>query len=137
MVSLPKSWVDQMHLSRGDTVNLFTDNEGRLVIHPSLQMLKSRTRCIIHASKVDDKLLRRLVLGAYIAGHEVIEVNGGNVEFAPSQLEILRKTLNELIGVGIVEQDTSRIVIQKLSRSLQVPHRRVDLEAASHRRIHA
>ncbi len=101
-----------MHLSRGDTVNLFTDDEGRLVIHPSLQMLKTKTRCIIHAGKVDDKLLRRLVLAAYVVGHDAIEVSTGNVELATSQLDVLRRTLNELIGVGIVEQQTNRIVIQ-------------------------
>jgi phosphate uptake regulator len=101
-----------MHLSRGDTVNLFTDDEGRLVIHPSLQMLKTKTRCIIHAGKVDDKLLRRLVLAAYVVGHDAIEVSTGNVELATSQLDVLRRTLNELIGVGIVEQETNRIVIQ-------------------------
>jgi len=112
MVSLPKSWVDQMHLSRGDTVNLATDSQGSLVIHPSLQMLKTKTRCIIRAAKVDDKLLRRLVLGAYILGHDAIEISSGSVELAASQLNVLRRTLNELIGVGIVEQQTNRIVIQ-------------------------
>ena len=75
-------------------------------------MLKTKTRCIIHAGKVDDKLLRRLVLAAYVVGHDAIEVSTGNVELATSQLDVLRRTLNELIGVGIVEQETNRIVIQ-------------------------
>jgi len=112
MVSLPKAWVEQMHLSQGDTVNLSTDNEGRLVIHPSLQILKTRTKCVIHSSKIDSKLLRRLLLAAYIVGHDVIEVNNGSAEFSATQLEMLRKTLNDLIGVGIVEQETNRVTIQ-------------------------
>ncbi|MGI0091666.1 MAG: AbrB/MazE/SpoVT family DNA-binding domain-containing protein, partial [Nitrososphaerales archaeon] len=32
MVSLPRAWVTQMNLKRGDTVNLTTDDEGRLVV---------------------------------------------------------------------------------------------------------
>ena len=73
MVSLPRDWVTQMNLKRGDTVNITSDNEGRLVIHPSLKVLKTKSRCIIHAQKVDEKLLGRLMIGAYIAGHETIE----------------------------------------------------------------
>lgn len=112
MVSLPRDWVTQMNLKRGDTVNITSDNEGKLVIHPSLTVLKSKSRCIIHAQKVDEKLLGRLIIGAYIAGHETIEIHTTRQEFSPEQLEYIRKTLNELIGVGIVAEEVNRIVVQ-------------------------
>ena len=112
MVSLPHDWVNQMNLKRGDTVNLTSDDQGRLIIHPSAEMLKTRTRCIVHSDKVDAKLLGRLILGAYIAGHETIEVRTNSPEFPPEFVSVIRKTMNELIGVGIVSQDVNRIVIQ-------------------------
>jgi phosphate uptake regulator len=112
MVSLPRAWVNQMNLKRGDTVNIASDDEGRLIIHPSLQVLKTKSRCIIHAEKADDKLLGRLVIGAYIAGHETIEIRTTHNEFTAEQLESVRKTLNELIGVGIVAQEINRVVVQ-------------------------
>ncbi|MDG6994458.1 MAG: phosphate uptake regulator PhoU [Nitrososphaerota archaeon] len=112
MVSLPHDWVSQMNLKRGDTVNLTSDEQGRLIIHPSIEMLKTRTRCIVHSDKVDEKLLGRLILGAYIAGHETIEVRTKSPEFSPEMVNVIRKTLSELIGVGIVAQDVNRIVIQ-------------------------
>lgn len=112
MVSLPHDWVNQMNLKRGDTVNLTSDDQGRLIIHPSAEMLKTRTRCIVHSDKVDAKLLGRLILGAYIAGHETIEVRTNSPEFSPEFVSVIRKTMNELIGVGIVSQDVNRIVIQ-------------------------
>ncbi len=112
MVSLPRDWVTQMNLKRGDTVNITSDNEGRLVIHPSLKILKTKSRCIIHAQKVDEKLLGRLMIGAYIAGHETIEIRTTRPEFSHEQLEIIRKTLNELIGVGIVAEEVNKIVVQ-------------------------
>lgn len=112
MVSLPHDWVSQMNLKRGDTVNLTSDEQGRLIIHPSVAMLKTRTRCIVHSDKVDEKLLGRLILGAYIAGHETIEVRTKSPEFSPEMVNVIRKTLSELIGVGIVAQDVNRIVIQ-------------------------
>lgn len=112
MVSLPRAWVNQLNLKRGDVVNLTTDEQGRLVVHPSLQMLHSRRRCIIHTEKADEKLLGRLILGAYIAGHETVELRTRLAEFPASQLESIRKTLNELIGMGIVEQGVNRIIIQ-------------------------
>jgi phosphate uptake regulator len=112
MVSLPRDWVTQMNLKRGDTVNITSDNEGKLVIHPSLKVLKSKSRCIIHAQKVDAKLLSRLIIGAYIAGHETIEIRTTLTEFNQEQLEIIRKTLNELIGVGIVAEEINKVVVQ-------------------------
>jgi phosphate uptake regulator len=112
MVSLPRDWVNQMNLKRGDTVNIASDDEGRLIIHPSLQVLKTKSRCIIHAEKADEKLLGRLVIGAYIAGHETIEIRTTRSEFTTEQLESIRKTLNELIGVGIVAQEINRVVVQ-------------------------
>ena len=112
MVSLPHDWVNQMNLKRGDTVNLTSDDQGRLIIHPSAEMLKTRTRCIVHSDKVDAKLLGRLILGAYIAGHETIEFRTNSPEFSPEFVSVIRKTMNELIGVGIVSQDVNRIVIQ-------------------------
>ena len=101
-----------MNLKRGDTVNITSDNEGRLVIHPSLKVLKTKSRCIIHAQKVDEKLLGRLMIGAYIAGHETIEIRTTRPEFSHEQLEIIRKTLNELIGVGIVAEEVNKVVVQ-------------------------
>ncbi len=112
MVSLPRNWVTQMNLKRGDIVTLTTDEQGRIVVNPSLQIQERKTRCMIKAEKVDDKLLGRLILGAYIAGHETLEIRTSKQEFSQGQLEIVRKTISELIGVGIVEQGINRVVIQ-------------------------
>ncbi len=112
MVSLPKDWVKQLNLKRGDTVSLTTDDQGRLIVHPSLQMLRTKRRCIIYAEKAEGKLLGRLILGAYIAGHETIEIKTKATEFTPPQLDMIRKSLNELIGMGIVEQGVNRVLIQ-------------------------
>lgn len=112
MVSLPRDWVSQMNLKRGDTVNITTDDQGRLVIHPSLQILKTKSRCIINADKVDENLLSRLIIGAYIVGHEIIEIRTRRAEFTSQQFEIIRKTMNELIGVGIIGQEVNKVVIQ-------------------------
>ena len=112
MVSLPKHWVDQLNLKRGDTVSLTTDEQGRLIVHPPSEVVQSKRRCIINADKADDKLLDRLILGAYIAGHETIELRTKSMEFTAAQLEAIRKTMGELIGMGIVEQGVNRILIQ-------------------------
>ena len=112
MVSLPRDWVTQMNLKRGDVVTLTTDDQGRLVVNPTTQVQEKKTRCVITSDRVDDKLLGRLILGAYIAGHETIEIRTGKPEFNQGQLETIRKALNELIGVGIVEQGVDRVLIQ-------------------------
>ncbi|MGI0078141.1 MAG: PhoU domain-containing protein [Nitrososphaerales archaeon] len=112
MVSLPREWVTQMNLKRGDTVTLSTDERGRLVVNPSLQVQETKTKCVISAERVDDILLGRIILGAYIAGHETLEIRTGNQEFTQGQLDVVKKTLGELIGLGIVEQGVNRLVVQ-------------------------
>ena len=61
---------------------------------------------------MDEKLLGRLIIGAYIAGHETIEIRTTRSEFSQEQPEIIRKTLNELIGVGIVAEEMNKVVVQ-------------------------
>lgn len=112
MVSLPRDWVTQMKLKRGDMVNITSDDQGRLVIHPSLEILKTKSRCVINAEKVDENLLGRLIIGTYIAGHETIEIRTRREELTPQQLDIIRKTTNELIGVGVVGQEVNKIIMQ-------------------------
>ena len=112
MVSLPRDWVTQMNLKRGDMVNITSDDQGRLVIHPSLEVLKAKSRCIINAEKVDETLLGRLIIGTYIAGHETIEIRTKREELTPQQLDIIRKTTNELIGVGVVGQEVNKVTMQ-------------------------
>lgn len=121
MVSLPRDWVTQMKLKRGDMVNITTDDQGRLVIHPSLEVLKAKSRCIINAEKVDETLLGRLIIGTYIAGHETIEIRTRREELTPQQLEIVRKTTNELIGVGVVGQEVNKIIMQSFLDSSKFP----------------
>lgn len=111
MVSLPKQWVDQLNLKRGDLIGLTTDDEGRLIVHPSLKMLPTGTKLIINADRVEDSLLRRLIIGAYIVGHETIEIRA-RTNLTLAQINIARSSLNELIGVGIVEQQPKYLVIQ-------------------------
>ena len=121
MVSLPRDWVTQMNLKRGDTVNITSDDQGKLIIHPSLAMLKTKSRCIIHAQKVDEKLLGRLIIGAYIVGHETIEIRTTRTEFSREQMDNVRKTLNELIGVGIVSEEMNKVVVQSFLDSSKFP----------------
>lgn len=111
MVSLPRKWVDQLNLKRGDMVGLATDEEGRLIVHPSLKMLPANTKIIINVDGMEPSLVRRMIFGAYVAGHEMIEIRT-KTDFTTKQIDIVRKSLNELIGVGIVEQQPRRLVIQ-------------------------
>jgi phosphate uptake regulator len=119
MVSVPKQWVDKLNLKKGTVVNLTTDEYGRLIVHPSLDLISSKTTCVIHAG-TDEKFLRRLVLGAYLAGHETVEVTA-KVPLTAGQLETIRETLNKLIGVSIVEQKEGRVVVQNFLDPTKFP----------------
>ena len=110
MVSLPKEWADGLKLKKGDVVSISTDDQGRLVIHPSLKEPSTRTRAVITADKIDGPLLERLLLGAYVQGHDTILVRSSSA-LTTEHLASIRKTLNDLIGVGLVEQDEKKVLI--------------------------
>ena len=76
MITLPKDWADSVGLKKNDTVGLQPQPDGSMVIYPGGEQaaLAGSTKIIDADGITDRDYLYRQLVGAYIAGHDVIEL---------------------------------------------------------------
>ena len=113
-VSLPSGWVKEMDLKRGDEVVVVPENDGSLKMFPS-QILKSEERIeeyICNSDLCDDpKMLERIIVGSYILGRDLFSIISSE-RMRSEHIEEVRGIISKLIGLGIVEETSDRIVLQ-------------------------
>ena len=113
-VSLPRRWVKEMDLKQGDAVLVVPENDGSLKIFPS-DTLKAEDRTedyICNSDLCDDpKMLERIIVGSYILGRDIFSIISSE-RIRSEHIEEVRGIISKLIGLGIVEETSDRIVLQ-------------------------
>ena len=113
-VSLPKEWVGRRNLHKGDQVFLVEEGEGlRLTPRPdAAERGREDTEFTVDADLCDDPgMLERIIVGNYVLGRERIVVRSSKRLRSEHQDEI-RGAIRRLIGIGIIEENGTRIVLQ-------------------------
>ena len=115
MITLPKEWADSVGLKKNDTVGLQPQPDGSMTIYPKGEeaVLESSTK-VIDADQITDRdFLYRQLVGAYIAGHDVIEIRseGELTSMVASTASAFTQTA---IGLEILEESDTRIIIKDL-----------------------
>lgn len=115
VVSLPKPWVVEAGLKRGDTVFLETEPDGSVSIRPKPAEKPALRRKVFEERGDDrrDHLLRKLI-GAYISGFGLIEVRF-KPEAGPFVRRVTREFCRMVIGPEVIEESRNAVVIQDLS----------------------
>ena len=113
-ISLPKAWVKQRNLKKGDQV--FLVEEGRaLKVLPSDVAEERRinaTDYIVDSDLCDEPgMLERVIVGNYVLGHERIIVRS-SLRLRSDHQDEIRRSVRRLIGMGIVEEDSAKVVLQ-------------------------
>ncbi|BAI61956.1 putative phosphate transport system protein [Methanocella paludicola SANAE] len=111
IVSLPKSWVNKVNLSAGDEVTLKPQSDGSLSLRTRTAPEIHNTKLIYIEGKDGDNLVRE-VIAAYIAGYTSIELKANKI--LSKQRDVVRKTVNMLIGPEIIEETLDKIVLQDI-----------------------
>jgi len=111
IVSLPKSWANKVNLKGGDEVSLLPQTDGSLAIRTRNVPEVHHSKTIYIEGKEGDNLVREII-GAYIAGFNSIELRSSKI--LSKQREIVRKTVNMLIGPEIIEETADKIVLQDI-----------------------
>ncbi len=140
VVSLPREWVKELGLKQGDQVSFQKDDDGTLRLHRGLpQTQKEATRSIIDSERARGKnLLSRIITGNYILGRDSIYITSKN-QLRAEHLQEIRKTVQRLTGVGIVEQSLQDATILNFMDPTKFPVpaliRRLHLIAASMQQV--
>jgi AbrB family looped-hinge helix DNA binding protein len=113
-VTLPKPWAEAMNLRPGDLVVFDQNDDGTLFLKPAPVPGAGGASppFLVQARSFDTPgVLERLVVGAYRAGHDAIEFRT-DVALAPERVEELLEAARGLLGVSVVAQEPTRIVLQ-------------------------
>jgi phosphate uptake regulator len=113
-VTLPKPWAEAMNLRPGDLIVFDQSDDGTLFLKPAPLpgAVVEGTPFLVQARSFDTPgVLQRLIVGAYRVGHDAIEIRS-DLPFAPERVEELLEAARGLLGVSVVSQEPTRIVLQ-------------------------
>ncbi len=113
-VSLPHSWIEEVGLKKGDEIVFIRGEDGSLRIIPSKLAKREEgvKEAIINAIACDEPgMLERVIVGNYVLGRDVIRIIASG-RIKPSHVEEIRRIVKRLIGIGIVEETPTQIILQ-------------------------
>ncbi len=110
LVSLPRAWCKQRELKKGQEVNVTETSDGLLVATEGQVTLKTKT---IDLNEISI-LKNRLVITLYQQGYDEIRIqysDGAQVR------SIIERAIPELIGMEIIEQKPTMLILKDISGS--------------------
>ncbi|HUK74319.1 MAG TPA: phosphate uptake regulator PhoU [Nitrososphaerales archaeon] len=102
MVTVPKEWIEQLQLKKGDLVSTELD-EGSLVITPTEPKHTGHSRTIDIDQLKDQRFLDLSITASYIQGNDVTRIFSSSNKMQPHHKEMIRQTLEGIMGVEVSE----------------------------------
>ena len=115
VVSLPRNWVKEKNLKKGDSVIVRVEDDGSLRIIPyNLGEEKSITeKYMVDVSKITSKgLVERILIGNYLLGHDTITFRTDDKRLPSWVVDEITQGIARLAGIEIVDQKLNEITIQ-------------------------
>lgn len=113
-ISLPKGWAEQRSLKKGDQVFLIEEGEALKVLPGPVVEERHRQAAefIIDADLCDQPgMLERVVVGNYVLGREKMVIRS-SLRLKSEHQDEVRRATRRLMGIGIVEEAPSKVVLQ-------------------------
>jgi phosphate uptake regulator len=112
-VSLPKEWIAERGINRGEFVYLSHEKDGSLrILTENLVNVQAEPLFftinleLFHAPR----LLERLIIGCYMMGAEIITITSSSRIQSP-KIEEVRQIVSRTIGLSIIEETKTSIVL--------------------------
>ncbi len=120
LVSLPKNWAEKNGLNRGSLVAIYERTNGCLTIDPKYNIEQIPKVLMIRPTP----FLDREIIGGYLIGSDIIQFETKE-RISPSDRELVKRSSSSLIGLEIVEEDYSKIVMQCLLEPTAFPPEKI------------
>ena len=108
-ITLPKEWAISNGVSRGSIVASLVTPDGKLIIDPKYHIEPAPRLSVVKPSP----LLRREIISKYLLGYDVISVEAKD-RITPEYRDIVKQVSSRLVGLEIIEENYSKIVMQCL-----------------------
>jgi len=119
-VCLPKAWAEKNGLDRGTHVSITETADGTLIINPKYDVERNPQVAVITPSP----LLDRLIIEKYLLGYDIIQVEAKD-RISPLDRERVKHASTQLVGLEIVEENHSKIVMQCLLEPSTFPPQKI------------
>ena len=113
-ISLPKNWVTQRNLKKGDQVFIVEDGESlRILPGPAMEERKRKWETFVVDADLCDEpgFLERIIVGNYVIGRQKLVVKSAT-RLKSEHVEEIRQVSKRLMGLGIIEETASKITLQ-------------------------
>jgi phosphate uptake regulator len=108
-VCLPRSWAEENGLKKGALISLDETGDGKLLVDPKYDAEQLPSV----ATLVTGPYLGREIIGRYLLGFDIIRIEAKErIDF--DVRNVVKATVGSLIGLEIVEENYSQIVLQCL-----------------------
>ena len=111
LVSLPKEWVDANNLDKSSQVELETGQDS-ISISANKETRPTKNLVISYPLPKEENIVADLT-GAYLLGYDIIEINSKSM-IPIEDREKIRNSMRRLVGMEIIEEDSSHINMQFL-----------------------
>ena len=108
MVTVPKEWVEQLQLKKGDLVSTELD-EGSLVITPTAPKHTGHSRTLDIDQLKDQRFLDLSITASYIQGNDVTRIFSSSNKLLPRHKQMVRQTIEGIMGVEVSEDFADHI----------------------------
>lgn len=132
-VSLPKNWAARVGLAKGAILAVSESPNGRLYLDPQYETERQPSTIVLKPTPY----LSREIVGEYLLGYDVIRVEAKS-RISPEERAFVKQASGKLVGLEIVEEDYSSIVLQCLLEPAAFPpekilRREYNIAASMHR----
>jgi len=111
LVTLPKEWVDANNLKKSSEIEIET-SQNSLSITANKDTRPSKEVVISYPLPKEENIVADIT-GAYLLGYDIIKIKG-KTSIPIEDREKIRESMRRLVGVEIVEEESSSITIQFL-----------------------
>lgn len=117
VLSLPKKWIEEMHLRAGDQVTLMREADNSLSIVPintgPAESLSEATAIILPGE--GSNTLKRKVVSMYLAGYNIIHLKLKSGRMSPALRDAVREVVRRnLVGTEMIADAADIITLQVL-----------------------
>jgi len=114
-VSIPKQWARDHEIGAGDVVEFHPDTNSLLLLPETDDEPIEGT---LDVTGLEGENLRRAVMTMYVSGFDVLELEASRI--SSDQRRVIRQATQSLVGLEVLEETGTRVVIQDLLDSSEL-----------------
>ena len=119
-VCLPKDWAERNGLDRGSIVAISETADGQLAVNPKYGVERAPQVAVVRPTP----LLDREIVEKYLLGYDIIRVEAKE-RISPTDRERVKQASSRLVGLEIIEENYSKIVMQCLLEPSTFPPEKI------------